>query len=114
MGGVPGFVAGGFLRGNGGVEFAGGDLFGGGVDIAELAGGEISVCGTHGWPEGSADDGASGVEITGARGGVEDGAGFCVAEAFSGCGKDFVGEEWGVFVVFVEDAGGWVAGEVWG
>ena len=27
--------------GDGGVELAGGDLFGGGVDVAELAGGEV-------------------------------------------------------------------------
>ena len=41
VGGVEGCVAGFFLRGDGGVEFAGGDLFGGGVDEAEFAGGEV-------------------------------------------------------------------------
>ena len=41
VGGVIGFVAGCFLGGDGGVELAGGDLFGGGVDEAELAGGEV-------------------------------------------------------------------------
>ena len=41
VGGVEGFVAGGFEGGDGGIEFAGGDLFGGGVDVAELAGGEV-------------------------------------------------------------------------
>ena len=39
VGGVEGFVAGFFLSRDGGVEFAGGDLFGGGVDESELAGG---------------------------------------------------------------------------
>ena len=39
MGGVECFVAGVFLRGDGGVQFAGGDLVGGGVDETEFAGG---------------------------------------------------------------------------
>ena len=39
VGGVEGFVAGFFLRGDGGVEFIGSDLFCGGVDETELAGG---------------------------------------------------------------------------
>jgi hypothetical protein len=54
------------------------------------------------------------VEVAGAGGGVEDGAGFGVAQGFSGFSEDFVGEEWGVLVVVGEDAGVWVAGEVWG
>ena len=39
VGGVEGFVAGGFLVGDGGVELTGGDLFCGGVDETKLAGG---------------------------------------------------------------------------
>jgi hypothetical protein len=110
VGGVIGFVAGFFLRGEGGVEFAGGDLFGGGVGEAEFAGGEVVLFGTHGWAEGSAEDGAGFVEVAGAGGGVEDGAGFVVAYAVFG----FVSEEFGVFVVGVEDAGLWVSRESWG
>ena len=103
VGGVEGFVAGGFEGGDGGVEFAGGDLFGGGVDVAEFAGGEVvRRLGAHGWAEGAAEDGAVFVEVAGAGGGVEDGAGFVVGELF---------EEDGGFVVFGEDAGGEVAGE---
>ena len=58
VGGVEGFVAGGFLRGDGEVEFAGGDLFGGGVDETELAGGEVVFLSAHGWTEGATEDGA--------------------------------------------------------
>ncbi len=102
VGGVEGFVRGFFLRGDGGVELAGGDLFGGGVDEAELAGGEVVFVGAHGWAEGAAEDGAVFVEVAGAVVEVEDGAGLVVGELF---------EEDGGFVVFVEDAGGAVAGE---
>ena len=108
VGGVEGFVAGFFLRGDGGVEFAGGDLFGGGVDEAEFAGGEVDFAvvafAAHGWAEGAAEDGAVFVEVAGAGGEVEDGAGLVVGELF---------KEDGGFVVFVEDAGGEVAGEPW-
>jgi len=97
VGGVEGFVAGFFLSGDGGVEFAGGDLFGACVDEAEFARGEIALFGSHGWAEGAAEDGAVLVEVAGAGGGVEDGAGFVVGELF---------KEDGSFVVFVEDAGG--------
>ena len=58
VGAVEGFVAGFFLGGDGGVELAGGDLFGGRVDEAELAGGEVVLSGAHGWAEGAAEDGA--------------------------------------------------------
>jgi hypothetical protein len=102
VGGVEGFVGGGFEGGDGGVELAGGDLFGGGVDVAELAGGEVVFFGAHGWAEGAAEDGAGLVEVAGAGGEVEDGAGLVVGELF---------EEDGGFVVFVEDAGGEVAGD---
>jgi hypothetical protein len=106
VGGVVGFVAGFLLRGDGGVQFAGDDLFGAGVDEAELAGGEVGfavVAGSaHGWAEGATEDGAGGVEIAGAVVEVEDGAGLVVGELF---------EEDGGFVIFVEDAGGAVAGE---
>ena len=62
-------LRGGFLGGDGGVELAGGDLFGGGVGEAELAGGEVVFCrGAHGWAEGSAEDGAGCVEVAGAGG----------------------------------------------
>jgi hypothetical protein len=100
--GVVGFVAAGFLRRDGGVEFACGDLFGGGGDEAELAGGEVPFLGAHGRAEGAAEDGAMLVEVAGAGGGVEDGAGLVVGELF---------EEDGGFVVLTEDAGGEVAGE---
>ena len=106
VGRVEGLVAGFLLRWNGGVELAGGDLFGGGVDEAELAGGEVDFAvvafAAHGWAEGAAEDGAVFVEVAGAGGEVEDGAGFVVGELFE---KD------GGFVVFVEDACGEVAGE---
>ena len=58
VGGVEGFVAGFLLCGDGGVEFAGGDLIGGGVDEAEFAGGEVDFAvvafAAHGWAEGAA------------------------------------------------------------
>ena len=102
VGGVEDFVAGFFLRGDGGVKLAGGNLFGGGVDEAELASGEVVLFGAHGRPEGAAEDGAVLVEVAGAGGGIEDGAGLVVGELF---------EEDGSFVVIVEDAGGEIAGE---
>jgi hypothetical protein len=106
VGGVVGFGAGSFLCGDGGVEFTGGDLRGGGVDEAELAGGEVGFavvarC-AHRWAEGAAEDRAVFVEIAGAGDGIEDGAGLVVGELF---------EEDGGFVVLVEDAGGEVARE---
>lgn len=97
VGGVEGFVACGLLCGDGGVELAGGDFFGGGADEAELAGGEVVLFGAHGWAEGAAEDGAVLVEVAGAGGWVEDGAGLIVGELFEeDCG----------FMVFAEDAGG--------
>jgi hypothetical protein len=102
VGGVEGVVAGFFLGGEGGVQLASCDLFGGGVDEAELAGGEVVFGGAHGWAEGAAEDGAVFVEVAGAVVEIEDGAGFVVGELF---------EEDGGFVVLVEDAGGAVAGE---
>jgi hypothetical protein len=102
VGGVESFVAGFFLGGDGGVEFAGGDLFGGGVDEAELAGGEVVLFGAHGWTEGAAENGAVLVELAGAGGEIEDGAGLVVGELF---------EEDSGFVVLVEDAGAEIAGE---
>ncbi len=58
--------------------------------------------GAHGWAEGAAEDGAVLVEVAGAVFEIEDGTGLVVGELF---------EEDGCFVVFVEDAGGDVAGE---
>jgi hypothetical protein len=108
VGGVEGLVAGFFLGWDGGVQFAGGDLFGGGVDEAELAGGEVDLAviafAAHGWAEGAAEDGAMFVEIAGSSIEVEDGAGLVVGELF---------EEDGGFVVLVENAGSDVAGEPW-
>ncbi len=76
------------------------------MDEAEVAGGEVDFAivawSAHGWAEGAAEDGAGFVEVAGAGGGIEDGAGLVVGELF---------EEDGGFVVFVEDAGGEVAGE---
>ena len=100
--GIEGFVASFFLSGDGGFQFARGDLFGARVDEAELAGGEVVFFGAHGWAEGATEDGAVLVEIAGAGGWVEDGAGLVVGELF---------EEDGGLGVFVEDAGGEVAGE---
>lgn len=100
--GVEGFVAGFFLRGEGGVKLAGGDLFGGGVDEAELAGGEVVFGGAHGRAEGAAENGTMLVEVAGAVFEVKHGTGLIVGELF---------EEDGGFVVFVEDAGVAVAGE---
>ena len=107
---VEGFVACSFLLGEGGVELAGGDLFGAGLDVAELARGEIAFGGSHGRAEGAADDGSRGVEIAGAGRGIEYGAGLAVS--YRGLSVfDFVGEERRGFVVFAEDAGGGIAGE---
>jgi hypothetical protein len=100
--GVEGFIAGFFLGWDGGVEFAGCDLLGGGMDEAELAGGEIVLGGAHGWAEGAAEDGAVFVEVAGAVFEVENRAWFVVGELF---------EEDGRFVVFVENASGAVSGE---
>ena len=72
------------------------------MDEAELASSEVIFFGAHGWPKGTAEDGAMFVEVAGAGGQVEHGAGFVVGELF---------EEDGGFVVFVEDAAGAVAGE---
>lgn len=105
--GVEGFVACGLLRGHGGVEFAGGDLFGRGSDETELAGSKVAFGSAHGGSEGAADDGSMLVEIAGSGGGIEDGAGFGVAKAVFG----FIREELGVFVVFFEDAGGAISGK---
>jgi len=67
------------------------------VDEAEFAGGEVVFFGSHGWAEGAAENGAVLVEVAGAGGGIEDGAGLVVGKLFEeNCG----------FVVFVEDAGG--------
>jgi hypothetical protein len=106
VGGVEGLVAGDFERGDGGVEFAGGDFGGSGVDVAELAGGQVGFAvvarDSHGWTEGAADDGAGFVEVAGAGGGVEDGAGLVVGELF---------KEGGGLLVFGEDAiGGGIVG----
>ena len=101
-GGVVGGVAGFFLRRDGGVELAGGDLFGGGVDVAELAGGEVALLGAHRWAKGSAEYRAGFVEVAGAVVEIEDGTGFVIGKLF---------EEDGGFVVLAEDAGGEVAGE---
>jgi hypothetical protein len=108
VGAVEGLIAGFFLCGDGGVEFAGGDLVGGGVDETELAGGEVNFAvvafAAHWWAEGAAEDGAVFVEVASAGGEIEGGAWLVVGELF---------EEDGGFVVFVEDAGGEVAGEPW-
>ena len=78
------------------------------MDEAELAGGEVDFSvvafAAHGWAEGATEDGTVFVEVAGAGGEVEDGAGLVVGELF---------EEDGGFVVFVEDAGCEVAGEPW-
>src|SRR6266403_1045346 len=58
VGGVEGVVAGFFLGGEGGIQLASCDLFGGGVDEAELAGGEVVLGGARGWDEGAAEGGA--------------------------------------------------------
>jgi hypothetical protein len=101
---VVGFVAGLFLRGNGGVKFARSDFFGAGVDVAELAGGKVVFGGAHRWAEGAAEDGAMLVEVAGAMFEVEYGAGLVVGELF---------EEDGGFIVLVENAGGSVSGKPW-
>ena len=49
------------------------------MDEAEFAGGEIVFCCAQGLAEGAAEDGAVSIEVAGAGGGVEDGAGFVVA-----------------------------------
>ena len=81
VGCVEGFVAGCFEGGDGGIELAGGYLFGGGVDVAELAGGEIVFFGAHGWTEGAAEDGAVFVEVAGAVAGSRTGHGSSLANS---------------------------------
>ena len=85
------------------VHLAAGYFFGWGVDEAELADGEVAVVVAHGRAEGAALHGASGVEVAGTGGGVEDGAGLVVGEVFEGFFVVWFGEE---------RAGGGVAGEV--
>ena len=93
VGDVEGLIAGLFLGGNGGIEFAGGDFICSGVDKAELAGGKIVFLGAHRWAEGAAEDRSMFVEIAGAVVRVEDRAGLVVGELL---------EENLRFVVFVE------------
>ena len=101
---IEGFTTGFLQCGDGGVKFAGGDLFGRGVDETELAGGEIVLFCAHRWAEGATEDRAVFIEVAGAMVGVEDGAWFVVGELF---------EENGGFVVLIEDSAGSVAGEPW-
>jgi len=75
------------------VELAAEDFFGWGVDEAEFADGEVIFVVAHGWAEGAALHGARGVEVAGAGGGVEDGAGLVVGEVFEGCFVVGFGEE---------------------
>ena len=76
-----------------------------GIDETEFADGQAVVFIAERWAEGAALDGACGVEVAGAGGGVEDGAGFVVGEVVEG----------GFVVLFgEEDASGWVAGEAAG
>ena len=82
VGGVEGFFAGFFLSGDGGVEFAGGDLFGACVDEAEFTRGKVALFGSHGWAEGAAEDGAVLVEVASAVLRIEDGAGLVVGKLF--------------------------------
>ncbi len=86
-------------------HLAAGDLFKGSVDEAEFADGEVVVFIAYGWAEGTALDGARGVEVAGAGGGVKDGAGFVVGEVF---------EELFVMRLGEEQPGDGVAGEVRG
>jgi hypothetical protein len=105
---VEGFVAGLLLGGDGGIELTDGDLFGGGVDEAELAGREVDLAivagSAHGRAEGAAEDGPMFVEVAGAGGEVEDGTRLVVGELL---------EEDGSLVVFAKNAGGEIAGEPW-
>lgn len=85
MGGIERIVRRGFLRGEGRVDLTGSDLFGSGLSEAQLTGRQVDLavvagC-AHGWPEGSAHDGAAFVEVAGSCCGVEDGAGLVVAKA---------------------------------
>jgi hypothetical protein len=102
VGGVEGFVGGGFEFRDVGVELAGDDLFGGCSGVTEFAGREIAFFRARGWAEGAAEDGACRVEVAGAGGEIEDRAGLVVGELF---------EEVSGLLVFAEDAiGGDVAG----
>ena len=87
------------------IHFAAGYFGFGGVDEAEFADAEGVVFVADGWAEGAALDGARGVVVAGAGGGVKDGAGFVVGEVIEGVLVVGVGEEL---------AGGGVAGEVSG
>ncbi len=86
----------------GGIEFAGGDLAGSGLGVAELAMGQVAFLSASGWAKRAAEDGAVLIEVACARVRVEDGAGFVVGEVF---------ESFGSFFIFGEDAGGGIAGE---
>jgi len=65
----------------------------------------VAFFGAGGRAEGAAEDGAEQVEVAGAGGGIEDGAGLVVGEVFEGLGG---------FLVFGENAGHRIAGEVGG
>ena len=99
---VEGLVGSGFKVRNRGIEFAGDDLFGGGGGVAEFTGGEIAFFRARGRTEGSAEDRAVLVEVTGAGGEIENGTGFVVGELF---------EEFGGLLILVEGAGRSVARE---
>ena len=105
VGGVVGSVAGGDVFGQGGVDFGGGDFGGSGLGEAEFAVGQVAFFSARGWAEGAAEDRAMLVEVAGAGGWVEDGAGLVVGEVVEG---------FGCLVVFGEKAGCGISGEVWG
>ena len=102
VGGIVGLVAGRDGIGERGLELAGGDLFGRGVGEAELAVGEVAFFGAGGWTEGAAEDRPMLIQIAGAGGGIEDGAGLVVGEVLEGFGG---------LVAFGEDAGSGIARE---
>lgn len=107
VGCIVGRVAGGLLYRDGGVQLAGGDLFCCGGDVAELAGREVALGGSHGRAEGAADDGTMPVKIAGAGCWIEDRAGLVLADGIF----RFIGEEDGVSVVLAENAGDGIAGK---
>lgn len=106
---VEGLVACFFLRGNGGIQLTGGDLFGAGGDVAELAGGEVAFGSAHGWAEGAADYWAVLVEIAGSGSWIEDRAGFVFSDRVVGV----IREEECVLVIVSEDARSEIAGKDW-
>ncbi len=104
---IEGGIACRLLRGEGGVEFGSGDLLGCRRDEAELAGRKIAFSRAHRRSEGTTDNRARCVQITGPGDWIENRTGLVIADAF------FVGEEGRLFISIIENASDEIAWEEW-